>query len=259
MPQFIRIPIPVKVFAGTAAATSSPTQLVDTAANFDLGYVRVGDLVYDTSSNSQKQKAVGVVSAIVNATTLTMTSISLFSLASTYEIYAPQVSTGRNAFSLQGIGTTTADGTSLNQVIDTAFKFSTYVVPGDVVYNLTDGTTTTVRAGISANEALVDAGLDTAKSFFVGHPVITPKYIYMNSSVVVDIDATAGASVAIIFKNDSTVSTDVLTLSGLNLGAPALTLVNEAQGMISKANSSVTGNIYDYSFRFFAPLLVTTA
>lgn len=257
MPQFIRIPIPVKVFAGTAAATSSPTQLVDTAANFDLGYVRVGDLVYDTSSNSQKQKAVGVVSAIVNATTLTMTSISLFSVASTYEIYAPQVSTGRNAFSLQGIGTTTADGTSLNQVIDTAFKFSTYVVPGDVVYNLTDGTTTTVRAGISANEALVDAGLDTAKSFFVGHPVITPKYIYMNSSVVVDIDATNLN--AIIFKNDSTVSTDVSTLSGLNLGAPALTLVNEAQGMISKANSSVTGNIYDYSFRFFAPLLVTTA
>jgi len=257
MPQFIRIPIPVKVFAGTAAATSSPTQLVDTAANFDLGYVRVGDLVYDTSSNSQKQKAVGVVSAIVNATTLTMTSISLFSLASTYEIYAPQVSTGRNAFSLQGIGTTTADGTSLNQVIDTAFKFSTYVVPGDVVYNLTDGTTTTVRAGISANEALVDAGLDTAKSFFIGHPVAVPKYIYMNSSVVVDIDATNLN--AIIFKNDSTASTDVSTLSGLNLGAPALTLVNEAQGMISKANSSVTGNIYDYSFRFFAPLLVTTA
>jgi len=257
MPQFIRIPIPVKVFAGTAAATSSPTQLVDTAANFDLGYVRVGDLVYDTSSNSQKQKAVGVVSAIVNATTLTMTSISLFSVASTYEIYAPQVSTGRNAFSLQGIGTTTADGTSLNQVIDTAFKFSTYVVPGDVVYNLTDGTTTTVRAGISANEALVDAGLDTAKSFFIGHPVAVPKYIYMNSSVVVDIDATNLN--AIIFKNDSTASTDVSTLSGLNLGAPALTLVNEAQGMISKANSSVTGNIYDYSFRFFAPLLVTTA
>ena len=257
MPQLIRIPIPVKVFAGTAAATSSTTQLVDTAANFDLGYVRVGDLVYDTTSTITKTKAVGIVSVIVDATTLTMTTLSGFGAASTYEIYAPQVSTGRNAFSSQGIGTTTADGTSLNQVIDTGFKFSAYVVPGDVVYNLTDGTTTTVRSGISANEALVDAGLDTAKSFFVGHPVITPKYIYMNSSVVVDVDS--GSSLQVVFNNDTSSSSDTLTLTGLSLGAPALTLVNEAQEMVSKANSSVTGNFYDYSFRFFAPLITTTA
>ena len=257
MPQLIRIPIPVKVFAGTAAATSSTTQLVDTAANFDLGYVRVGDLVYDTTSTITKTKAVGIVSVIVDATTLTMTTLSGFGAASTYEIYAPQVSTGRNAFSSQGIGTTTADGTSLNQVIDTGFKFSAYVVPGDVVYNLTDGTTTTVRSGISANEALVDAGLDTAKSFFVGHPVITPKYIYMNSSVVVDVDS--GSSLQVVFNNDTSSSSDTLTLTGLSLGAPALTLVNEAQEMVSKANSSVTGNFYDYSFRFFVPLITTTA
>ena len=257
MPQLIRIPIPVKVFAGTAAATSSPTQLVDTAANFDLGYVRVGDLVYDTTSTVTKTKSVGIVSVIVDATTLTITTISGFGAASTYEIYAPQVSTGRNAFSSQGIGTTTADGTSLNQVIDTGFKFSTYVVPGDVVYNLTDGTTTTVRSGISANEALVYTGLDASKSFFVGHPVITPKYIYMNSSVVVDVDS--GSSVQVVFNNDTSSSSDTLTLTGLSLGAPALTLVNEAQEMVSKANSSVTGNFYDYSFRFFAPLITTTA
>ena len=257
MPQFIRIPIPVKVFAGTAAATSSTTQLVDTAANFDLGYVRVGDLVYDTTSSITKIKSVGIVSVIVDATTLTITTISGFGAASTYEIYAPQVSTGRNAFSSQGIGTTTADGTSLNQVIDTGFKFSTYVVPGDVVYNLTDGTTTTVRSGISANEALVYTGLDASKSFFVGHPVITPKYIYMNSSVVVDVDS--GSSVQVVFNNDTSSSSDTLTLTGLSLGAPALTLVNEAQEMVSKANSSVTGNFYDYSFRFFAPLITTTA
>ena len=257
MPQLIRIPIPVKVFAGTAAATSSPTQLVDTAANFDLGYVRVGDLVYNTTSTITKTSAVGIVSAIVDATTLTMTTLTNFAEASTYEIYAPQVSTGRNAFSSQGIGTTTADGTSLNQVIDTGFKFSTYVVPGDVVYNLTDGTTTTVRSGISANEALVYAGLDDSKSFFVGHPVITPKYIYMNSSVVVDVGS--GSSSEVFFNNDTSSSSDSLTLTGLSLGAPALTLVNEAQEMISKANSSVTGNFYDYSFRFFAPLITTTA
>ena len=257
MPQFIRIPIPVKVFAGTAAATSSPTQLVDTAANFDLGYVRVGDLVYDTTSSITKTKSVGIVSVIVDATTLTITTISGFGAASTYEIYAPQVSTGRNAFSSQGIGTTTADGTSLNQVIDTGFKFSTYVVPGDVVYNLTDGTTTTVRSGISANEALVYTGLDASKSFFVGHPVITPKYIYMNSSVVVDVGS--GSSSEVFFNNDTSSSSDSLTLTGLSLGAPALTLVNEAQEMVSKANSSVTGNFYDYSFRFFAPLITTTA
>lgn len=257
MPQLIRIPIPVKVFAGTAAATSSPIQLVDTAANFDLGYVRVGDLVYDTTSTITKTKSVGIVSVIVDATTLTMTTLSGFGAASTYEIYAPQVSTGRNAFSSQGIGTTTADGTSLNQVIDTGFKFSTYVVPGDVVYNLTDGTTTTVRSGISANEALVYTGLDASKSFFVGHPVITPKYIYMNSSVVVDVDS--GSSVQVVFNNDTSSSSDTLTLTGLSLGAPALTLVNEAQEMVSKANSSVTGNFYDYSFRFFAPLITTTA
>ena len=257
MPQLIRIPIPVKVFAGTAAATSSPIQLVDTAANFDLGYVRVGDLVYDTTSTITKTKSVGIVSVIVDATTLTMTTLSGFGAASTYEIYAPQVSTGRNAFSSQGIGTTTADGTSLNQVIDTGFKFSTYVVPGDVVYNLTDGTTTTVRSGISANEALVYTGLDASKSFFVGHPVITPKYIYMNSSVVVDVDS--GSSVQVVFNNDTSTSSDTLTLTGLSLGAPALTLVNEAQEMVSKANSSVTGNFYDYSFRFFAPLITTTA
>lgn len=257
MPQLIRIPIPVKVFAGTAAATSSTTQLVDTAANFDLGYVRVGDLVYDTTSSITKTKSVGIVSVIVDATTLTITTISGFGAASTYEIYAPQVSTGRNAFSSQGIGTTTADGTSLNQVIDTGFKFSTYVVPGDVVYNLTDGTTTTVRSGISANEALVYTGLDDSKSFFVGHPVITPKYIYMNSSVVVDVDS--GSSVQVVFNNDTSSSSGTLTLTGLSLGAPALTLVNEAQEMVSKANSSVTGNFYDYSFRFFAPLITTTA
>ena len=257
MPQLIRIPIPVKVFAGTAAATSSATQLVDTAANFDLGYVRVGDLVYDTTSTITKTKSVGIVSVIVDATTLTMTTLSGFGAASTYEIYAPQVSTGRNAFSSQGIGTTTADGTSLNQVIDTGFKFSTYVVPGDVVYNLTDGTTTTVRSGISANEALVYTGLDASKSFFVGHPVITPKYIYMNSSVVVDVDS--GSSVQVVFNNDTSTSSDTLTLTGLSLGAPALTLVNEAQEMVSKANSSVTGNFYDYSFRFFAPLITITA
>jgi len=257
MPQFIRIPIPVKVFAGTAAATSSTTQLVDDAANFDLGYVRVGDLVYDTTSGAQRGQPVGIVSAIVNATTLTMSALSGFGTASTYEIYAPQVSTGRNAFSSQGIGTTTSDGISVNKVIDTSFKFSTYVVPGDIVYNLTDGTTTTVRSGISSNEALVYAGIDDAKSFFVGHPVITPKYIYINSSVVVDVDS-ANHSL-IVFKNDTGSSSDSLTLTGLSFGAPSLTLVNEAQEMISKANSSVTGNFYDYSFRFFAPLITTTA
>tara|TARA_R110000751_G_scaffold69747_1_gene141507 strand:+ start:226 stop:999 length:774 start_codon:yes stop_codon:yes gene_type:complete len=257
MPQFIRIPIPVKVFAGTADATSSDTQLVDAAANFDLGYVRVGDLVYDTTTLTQKAKPVGVISSIDNATTLTMTTLGSFASASTYDIYAPQVSTGRNAFSSQGIGTTTSDGTSTNEVIDTGFKFSTYVVPGDVVYNLTDGTTTTIRAGISADAALVYAGLDASKSFFVGHPVVTPKYIYMNSSVVVDVNSTNGAQVS--FLNDASSSSDNLTLTGLNLGENILGIIDEAQEMISKANSSVTGNFYDYDFRFFAPLFTTTS
>lgn len=257
MPQFIRIPIPVKVFAGTADATSSSTQLVDAAANFDLGYVRVGDLVYDTSSTVSLATPVGVISAIDNATTLTMSSLSSFGAAATYEIYAPQVSTGRNAFSYQGIGTTTSDGTSTNKVIDTGFKFSTYVVPGDVVYNLTDGTTTTIRAGISADAALVYAGLDASKSFFVGHPVVTPKYIYMNSSVVVDVNVTG--SNAITFLNDSSASSDNIILTGLNLGATTSEIIDEAQEMISKAHSSVTGNFYDYDFRFFAPLITTTS
>jgi hypothetical protein len=257
MPQFIRIPIPVKVFAGTADATSSSTQLVDAAANFDLGYVRVGDLVYDTSSLSQKAMQVGVISVIVDATTLTMTTLSGFTTASTYEIYAPQVSTGRNAFSSQGIGTTTSDGTSTSEVIDTGFKFSTYVVSGDVVYGLTDGKTITVRRGVSSNVASADAGLDTSKSFFVGHPVVAPKYIYMNSSVIVDAESSSPS--AVYFLNDSSSSSDTLTLTGLNLGATNLALIDEAQEMMSKSNSSVTGNFYDYDFRLFAPLIATTS
>jgi len=79
----------------------------------------------------------------------------------------------------------------------------------------------------------------------------------MNSSVVVDVGS--GSSNEVFFNNDTSSSSDSLTLTGLSLGAPALTLVNEAQEMISKANSSVTGNFYDYSFRFFAPLITTTA
>ena len=105
--------------------------------------------------------------------------------------------------------------------------------------------------------ASADLGLGTSKSFFVGHPGVTPKYIYMNSSVVVDVNI--GAQSEITFLNDSSSSSDNLVLTGLNLGATTSEIIDEAQEMISKANSSVTGNFYDYDFRFFAPLITTTS
>ncbi len=137
----------VRQLTGTADAGSNATTLVDSANNFTLRGVTVGDDVYNITDGS-----LGIVSA-VSANSLTISSLSLgteddFDTGDGYVIVPKSTSS-----ILTNVATVGGDNNTLADSVNDLTQIGAEV--GDVIDNITDGSSATITS-ISTNEIEVD-------------------------------------------------------------------------------------------------------
>lgn len=79
----INIPNPAAQVASGTQTSATPNKLTDTGATFNDGSIKVGDIVYDTTTAGL---AIATVTAIDSATVLSL-SADIFTATETYAIY----------------------------------------------------------------------------------------------------------------------------------------------------------------------------
>ena len=128
------------LLTGTAAAGSSGLDLIDTSKDFDETGVSAGDIIENLSDTAGSSWAKGVIES-VSSTQITAKSLS----GGTSNSFT----SGNNYLIRSNIGRAT--GGSSTSLVDTGKDFTVMgIQPGDPVFNLTDGSMTTVNT-VAAN------------------------------------------------------------------------------------------------------------
>ena len=161
MEKFINFPVLTRVSTGTGDAPGG-VNLVDATATFTQ-FVRPNAIVWDKDTNAANGGQMYIVTAVTSDTALALEAIGPTGAqgtgvpaAANYNIYMPEYTKAKNGYG-------TADGTAANKLIlSTATFILDGVEVGDVVFDLTGGTETTVTALDSNTQ------LSVADDIFVG-------------------------------------------------------------------------------------------
>lgn len=161
MEKFINFPV-LKLVGTGSGDTPGGVNLVDATATFTQ-FVRPNAIVWDVTTNAVNGGQMYIVTAVTSDTALALEAIGPTAAqgtgvpaAAVYRIFMPEYTKAKNGYG-------TADGTAANKLIlSTATFILDGVEVGDVVFDITGGSSTTVTALDSNTQ------LSVADDIFVG-------------------------------------------------------------------------------------------
>jgi len=244
LPKFVVFQKPIYVHNGTSDGTTTSGKLIDSGAGFNLGgfsQVRPGMIIQNTTDGTS-----GVVTAVDDGSTLSVSPADLAPTAKGYVIYESPTSAGwpvinSPVYGTTASGTTTAPGDTnyLTTVVDS--KFDHFVSAGDIVVNITDDTKATVVKVIDDKNLLLDTAIETAKAFRVITPTKQCDEAAFNCENITSITKTSDSLITVVIP-DVEANVDNYNIYIVPNTTSAATLEAELQSLVDTANAQAGNN-----------------